>query len=120
MLPWRVQRYLYFTFPLMCDSTISGGVILSEDTYGCCTYCFDSDIRQHYNAPNPYCIRSGWLIHQPINPNREAETLFAVGTKVIVHFFQRIFTYPNHFGRSQWPRGLRPLACWDCGFEGKM
>ena len=21
--------------------------------------------------------------------------------------------------RSQWPRGLRPLACWDCGFESR-
>jgi len=21
--------------------------------------------------------------------------------------------------RSRWPRGLRPLACWDCGFESR-
>jgi len=21
--------------------------------------------------------------------------------------------------RSQWPRGLQPLACWDCGFESR-
>jgi hypothetical protein len=21
------------------------------------------------------------------------------------------------YRRSQWPRGLRPLYCWDCGFE---
>jgi len=26
-----------------------------------------------------------------------------------------ISTYANR--RSHWPRGLRPLACWDCGFE---
>jgi len=23
----------------------------------------------------------------------------------------------NTHRRSQWPRGLRPLTCWHCGFE---
>jgi hypothetical protein len=27
----------------------------------------------------------------------------------------RLFNVP--YCRSQWLRGLRPLACWDCGFE---
>ena len=24
-----------------------------------------------------------------------------------------------HKGRSRWPRALRPLACWDCGFDSR-
>ena len=23
------------------------------------------------------------------------------------------------YGRSRWPRGLRPFASWDCGFESR-
>ena len=35
----------------------------------------------------------------------------AVNHKTIFH----TSTYANR--RSHWPHGLRPLACWDCGFE---
>jgi hypothetical protein len=36
----------------------------------------------------------------------------------IVSFFSFTVNRPiGHKSRSQWPRGLRPLACWDRGFD---
>jgi hypothetical protein len=33
---------------------------------------------------------------------------------------REFFISKNILGRFQWPRGLRPLACWDCGFESRL
>ena len=31
--------------------------------------------------------------------------------------YNLLFLVLIHNSRSQWPRSLRPLVCWDCGFE---
>jgi hypothetical protein len=35
-----------------------------------------------------------------------------------LRYFIVVWSSTTH-SRSQWPRGLLPLACWDCGFESQ-
>jgi len=39
---------------------------------------------------------------------------------VLSSFFCVFFSSITYFRRSRWPRGLRSLAFWDCGFDSRQ
>ena len=40
-----------------------------------------------------------------------------INYSTLQHFSHSLISVLWYHTKSQWPRDLRPLACWDCGFE---
>jgi len=71
-----------------------------------CTTCFSTLSRKRLD------FRGGKIIEHKMR----VLTSLQLSSEIFL-ILRRIHTDIIMSSRSQWPRGLWPLACWDCGFE---